>query len=158
MVRCMVSLKIGLSPEIASKVRQAGLIKYGNLRSTSKLVEEFIKAGLDALDKPPETCSILGHRSEYSFKAEAEFEKAVEEITAQLSKIEVFYERQGIRFQIRDAELYFALKEACELRINKEADAINTCWSCKGLNGPLSKYPDAGRNFEIFATMDNGIR
>jgi hypothetical protein len=154
----MVSLKIGLSPEIASKVRQAGLIKYGNLRSTSKLVEEFIKAGLDALDKPPETCSILGHRSEHSFKAEAYFKKNVEEITAQLSKIRVFYDVQGARYSLTGADMYFALKEACELRINEEADAINRCWSCVGLNGPLSKYPDAGRNFEIFATMYNDVR
>ncbi len=54
--------------------------------------------------------------------------------------------------------MYFAMKEACELEINKRADMVNDCWACDGLNGPVPKYPDAGRNFELYAMLDNSLR
>ena len=54
--------------------------------------------------------------------------------------------------------LYFSLKEACELALNRIADEVNKCPGCKGLNGPLPKYPEAGKNFAIYATMDTTLR
>lgn len=147
-------ITIHLDPEIAEKLRLQSIEKYHNSRSMSRLIEDLATGAAEA--KKPEACSILGHRSEYSFKAEADFKKTVEDITAQLSKIRVYDE--GTKINIYGPSLYFALKEACELRINKEADAINECYSCKGLDAPVPKYPDAGRNFEIYATMKSDLR
>lgn len=59
-----VQLKIYVDNELAAKVRQAALIKFGNMRSMSLLVAEFIEAGLN----PPsdtskvDTCDICGCR------------------------------------------------------------------------------------------------
>ena len=114
-------ITIHLDSEIAEKLRLQSIEKYHNSRSMSKFIEDLATGATDA--KRPEACSILGHRSEYSFKAEADFKKVVEEITVQLDKIRVYDERTKIN--IYGAPLYFALKEACELKINKEADAIN---------------------------------
>jgi len=149
-------ITIHLDSEIAEKLRLQSIEKYHNARSMSRLIEDLATGAVEA--KKPEACSILGHRSEHSFKEEAVFNQAVEEITTQLSKIEVYREFAAGRYKIDGTDMYFALKEACELRINREADSVNTCWSCKGLNGPLPKYPDAGMNFEIYATMKNDLR
>jgi hypothetical protein len=54
--------------------------------------------------------------------------------------------------------MYFALKEACEINLNQHAKFVNECWACDGLNAPLPTFPDAGRNFEIFATFKNDLR
>ena len=48
----MEILKVSLSPDLAAKVRQAGLGKYGNLRSTSKLIESFVVAGMEKEEEP----------------------------------------------------------------------------------------------------------
>jgi len=48
----MEILKVSLSPDLAAKVRQAGLEKYGNLRSTSKLIESFVVAGMKKENEP----------------------------------------------------------------------------------------------------------
>jgi hypothetical protein len=153
-------ITISLDSEIAEKLRLQSIEKYHNSRSLSKLIEDLATGAAEA--KQPEACSILGHRSEYSFNAEADFKKAVEEITTQLKKIEVLREimDRGKPFMahISEPNMYFALKDACELELNKRADRINQCPGCNSLNGPVPKYPDAGRNFEIYATMDGGLR
>jgi len=64
----------------------------------------------------------------------------------------------GMDFLIAGPALYFSLKEACELALNRIADEVNKCPGCKGLNGPLPKYPEAGKNFAIYATMDTTLR
>jgi hypothetical protein len=140
--------------------------KYGDARSMSRLIEDLATGAANSSPKQPEACSILGVRSEFSHNAEADFKKVVEEITAQLSKIEVFYEAKDPKKKRQpcdatpknNARWYFALKEACELELNKIALGVNECWSCVGLNGPLPTFPDAGKNFEIFATMNNNYR
>jgi hypothetical protein len=62
------------------------------------------------------------------------------------------------KWEIHGTEMYFALKEAVELELNKRARCVNECWSCDGLDGPVPTYPDAGRNFEIYATMKSDLR
>ena len=131
--------------------------KYGDSRSLSKLIEDLAKGAAAAIQ--PEACSILGSRSENSFVAEAEFQDMVEQITTYLKAMEIVHAlKDGRKFPLTLPELYFALKEACELELNLLADGVNPCPSCNALNGPLPKYPDAGKNFEIFATMDNSLR
>jgi hypothetical protein len=141
-------ITISLDSEIAEKLRLQSIEKYHNSRSMSKLIEDLATGAVEA--KQPEACSILGQRSKSSFRLEADFNKTVAEITAQLSKIEIH--------AMCRADGYFALKEACELRINEMADCINVCWDCNGLSGPVHKYPEAGRNFEIYETMNHAIR
>jgi hypothetical protein len=150
----MTKLKvtISLESEIAEKLRLQSIEKYHNSRSMSRLIEDLATGAAEA--KKPEACSILCHRPERLAKVEARFNKAVEDITAQLSKIGLPDGIFGDHYKADDLEMYFLLKEACELRINHEADMVNVCWSCKGLNGPLPKYPEAGKNFELFVTMD----
>ena len=151
-----VKVTISLDSEVADKLRLQAYKKYHNSRSTSRLIEDLATGAVEL--EEPEACSILGHRSESSLKSEADFNKTVEEITAKLSEIKVFWSIKGASFPLTGTDWYFALKEACELKINKEADGINTCWSCQGLNGPLPKYESAGKNFEIYAMMDSNLR
>mgnify|MGYP006943759896 CR=1 FL=1 len=149
---------ITLDSEIAEKLRLQSIKKYGNSRSMSRLIEDLATGAAEM--EQPEACSILGHRSEYSFKKEAEFKEAVEEVRAKLKEIEVLRAicDGGPIYPLSGSDWYFVLKDACELEINRIADMINKCWSCKGLNAPVPKYPDAGRNFVIFATMDHNLR
>jgi hypothetical protein len=150
------NITISLDSEVAKKLRMDSIDKYGNARSLSRLIEDLATGAAES--KPLKACSVLGNRTERSFKMEAEFKKAVEDITAQLSKIKLTYGIYGDHYEANGVELYFLLKEALELRINKEADVINECWTCHGLNGPLPKYPDAGRNFDIYSMMDSELR
>lgn len=149
---------ITLDTEIAEKIRLQSIKKYGNSRSMSRLIEDLATGAAEM--EQPEACSILGHRSEYSFIAEAGYKEAVDEVQAKLKEIKITrdYHSDGTRHPVSLPEEYFVLKEACELRINHIADMVNECWSCKGLNAPLPKYPDAGKNFEIFATMNSNLR
>ena len=153
-------ITIHLDSEIAEKLRLQSIEKYHNARSMSRLIEDLATGAAEA--KKPEACSILGHRSEFSFTAEANFKRVVEEITAKLEKIEVFrsymYKGKPQKSKIHGTEMYFALKEAVELKLNQDAKFVNQCWSCDGLNAPLPTFPDAGRNFEIYATMKNDLR
>lgn len=142
---------ISLDSEIAEKLRLQSVKKYGNSRSMSRLIEDLATGAAEM--EQPEVCSILGHRSENSFKEEDIFKKGVEKITAQLPK-SVFLQGLDSRGHTSSSAMYFMLKEACELEINKYADLVNQCWSCERLSGPVPKYPDAGKNFEIYATMD----
>jgi hypothetical protein len=148
-------ITISLDSEIAKQLRIKSIEKYGDGRSLSRLIEDLATgaAQMENETKEPDACSILGHRTEYSFKAEAEFKEAVEEITNQLPKMITLN-----KFPISSPSMYFALKEACELRMNQIADEVNSCYTCKGLNAPLPKYPDVGRNFAIYATMDSNLR
>ena len=153
-------ITIHLDSEIAEKLRLQSIEKYHNARSMSRLIEDLATGAAEA--KKPEACSILGHRSEFSFTAEANFKTVVKEITAQLEKIEVFRsfmdKGKTQTYKIHGTEMYFALKEAVELELNKHAGWVNECWSCDGLNAPLPTFPDAGRNFEIYATMKSDLR
>jgi hypothetical protein len=146
---------ISLDSEIAEKLRLQSLKKYGNSRSMSRLIEDLATGAAEM--EQPEACSILGQRSENSFIEEDIFKKGVEKITAQLPEIE-FLQKLDPRGYAPMPAIYFMLKEACEIEINKYADSVNHCWSCAGLNGPLPKCPDAGKNFVIYASMDNSLR
>jgi hypothetical protein len=153
----MTKLKvtISLDSEIAEKLRLQSIEKYHNSRSMSRLIEDLATGAAEA--KKPEACSILAPQSEESLIVEAGFNGYVEKIAEDLSKIQIYIDLMSlgkpVTVEIDEVVFYFALKEACELRINKQADMINYCWSCKGLNGPLPKYPDAGKNFELYATL-----
>jgi hypothetical protein len=154
-------ITIHLDSEIAEKLRLQSIKKYGNSRSMSHLIEDLATGAAET--KQPETCSMLGHRTEFSLAAEATFKEVVEEITAQLKEIKVmrtWEQKKGKpdKYPILGPEWFFALKEACELEINKQADLVNVCWSCSGLNGPLPKYETAGKNFELRAMLDNTYR
>lgn len=151
-------ISISLDFDIAKKLRADSIEKYGNARSLSQLIEDLATGAATGKSKPTEACSILGHRSEGSIKAETEFKKAVADITAQLSEIGVSYGIFGAHYKASGVELYFLLKEACELRINKEAETVNKCWSCHELTGPLPTYATAGKNFEIYAMMNSDLR
>jgi hypothetical protein len=145
-------ITISLDSDIAKQLRIDSIEKYGDARSLSRLIEDLATGAAEA--KQPEACSILGHRTDRLLKTQARFNEAVKDITAQLSKIELPDGIFGDHYKADNLEMYFLLKDACELRINHEADMINACWSCKGLNGPLPKYPAAGKSFELFVTMD----
>lgn len=148
---------ISLDSEIAEKLRLQSIKKYGNSRSMSRLIEDLATGAAEA--EQPEACSILGHRTERSFVEEKEFQKIVEKAVAHLKAMNLKYKREdGMIWTPRGPEEYFALKEACELELNRIADLVNECWSCNMLNGPLPKFPDAGRNFENFAKMDVNLR
>ena len=146
---------ISLDSEIAEKLRLQSIKKYGNSRSMSRLIEDLATGAAEM--EQPEACSILGVRSENSFKEEEIFKEGVEKITARLPEFK-FLQKLDPRGYTSSPAMYFMLKEACELEINKYADMVNECWSCAGLNGPLPKYPDAGKNFAIYASMDNNLR
>lgn len=153
-------ITISLDSEIAKTLRLQSIEKYGDSRSMSRLIEDLATGAAEA--KQPEACSILGHRSERSIKSEEQFKKDVEEIRAKLKEIKVFHnindKGKPLNIQLSHEEMYFTLKEACELEINRYADVLNECWSCAGLNGPVPTYPDAGRNFEVWAMMDSNLR
>ena len=151
-------ITISLDSEIARKLRIQSVEKYGDSRSLSHLIEDLAMGEVQSEDKGSEACSILGHRSEYSLKEEKEFKKIVEEITNTLSDMKLSRSVNGQDFLIAGPALYFSLKEAFELEMNRVADEVNKCPGCKGLNGPLPKYPEAGKNFAIYATMDTNLR
>jgi hypothetical protein len=150
-------ITIHLDSEIAEKLRLQSIEKYHNSRSMSKLIEDLATGAAEA--KQPETCSILGHRSESSFSFEAEFNRVVAEITKQLDQIMVFrlWDKKK-ESPVHGADMYFALKEACELELNQLAKGVNHCPGCEGLNARLPIFPEAGRNFEIYASMKNDLR
>ena len=149
---------ITLDTEIAEKLRLQSIKKYGNSRSMSRLIEDLATGAAEM--EQPEACSILGHRTEYSLREEAAFKEAVEGVRAKLKEIKIRrdYHGEGHKLDVTVTEEYFVLKEACEQHINCIADAINVCYTCKDLNAPVPKYPDAGRNFEIFAMMNSNLR
>jgi len=151
-------ITIHLDSEIAEKLRLQSIDKYHNSRSMSRLIEDLATGAVEA--KKPEACSRLGHRSEDSLSFEAEFNRVVAETGRQLDQIKVFrVVSEKNDFPIHNpSELYFTFKEACELKLNEYAKLANECWSCDGLSGPLSTFPDAGRNFEIYATMKKELR
>jgi hypothetical protein len=150
-------ITISLDSEIAEKLRLQSIEKYGNSRSMSRLIEDLATGAAEA--EQPETCSILGHRSVYSFKAERDFKCVVDKITAHLRAFDMTYiVADGREFSLTKTQWYFALKEACELELNKYADMVNKCLDCNGIDRPLPRFSDAGRNFEIFATMDSSLR
>jgi hypothetical protein len=58
----MERINISLKPEAAKKLRYAAIEKYGNMRSTSLLIEDLI-AGLEAV---PDIAAIKAARKEYT--------------------------------------------------------------------------------------------
>lgn len=98
----------------------------------------------------PEACSIADRISD---KDEALFKKEVEEIYALLPSYDAMQKICGGPV----VDVYFALKEACELRLNTYAGSINECVGCAGLRGPVPVYPDAGKNFEIRESLKSKI-
>jgi hypothetical protein len=160
-----VKLTISLDSEIAEKLRQRALKKYHNTRSTSRLIEDLATGAAEA--EQPETCSILGARSNHSISSEADFDKLAADIGDELDKVYYAFHKNVIpngkpgkdysRY-ITHTEWYFAFKEACELLINRYAEPINKCTGCNNLSGAVPTYPTAGKNFEIFAMLDNELR
>jgi len=160
-----VKVTISLDSEIAEKLRQRALKKYHNTRSTSRLIEDMANGAVEL--EEPEACSILGTRSNLSISSEADFDKLAADIGDELDKVYYAFHKNVIpngkpgkdysRY-ISQTEWYFALKEACELLINRYAEPINKCTGCNSLSGPVPTYPNAGKNFEIFAMLDNNLR
>ena len=148
-------ITISLDSEIAKTLRLQSIEKYGDSRSLSRLIEDLATGAAAA--KQPEACSILGARTKMSIMKEADFKTAVDEVVPLLDR---FLEDIKLPTRYRTgAGQFFVLKEACELILNNHyADCVNGCWSCEGLNGPVPTYPDAGRNFEIYATLNNNLR
>jgi len=128
--------------------------KYGNSRSMSRLIEDLATGAAEV--KQPETCSILGHRTTSSIKFESDFNRWVKIISEKLPGVDILQKADSDFLSMED--IYFALKEACELEINKYADRVNACWGCANLSGPVPKYPTAGKNFELYAMMQNHLR
>ncbi len=153
-------ITISLDSDIAKKLRMRSIEKYGDSRSMSRLIEDLATGAAEA--EKPGACSLLGRRTKTSLESEEKFKKNVEEIRAKLKEIELFDEIKDNgkihKYLIPAEDMYFTLKEACELEINRRADGINSCWTCAQLNGPVPKYPDAGRNFELYALLNNSLR
>lgn len=147
-------ITLSLDTEIASQLMQESIKKYGNTRSLSRYIEDLATGA--APSKPVDTSAMLGIRSEYSHKAEADFNRNVKIVKDALVHLDL-YQDIDVKTGMPASEHYFVLKEACELEINHLADNINRCHGCHGFDGPVPKYPDAGKNFAIFATMqENG--
>ena len=142
-------ITISLDSGIAKQLRIDSIEKYGDARSLSRFIEDLATGAAEA--KQPETCS-LGARSKASVLWEAEFKEGVKATIAQFNMIKLPSD------YCTGAAKFFMLKEACELGLNGLADIVNGCWTCEGLNGRVPKYPDAGRNFEIYAVLNNNLR
>lgn len=137
-------ITISLDSEIAKKLRLRSIEKYGDARSMSRLIEDLATCAVEG--KKPVACSLPGQKQGLLSELEADFKKVVEEITTRLSQ-DIFDEHTECN--VHGAMLYFALKEASELKLNDVADEINECSSCYGIDAPIAAYPEAGRNFEI---------
>jgi hypothetical protein len=146
-------IDIILPEDLVLKTRLASIEKYGNSRSMSKLIEEFIIKGLESIDKPPEACSILGARSELSLRSEKEFNDTVSIMSEQIHNLKI-----ESSLGMRSPYNIFELKEAFEMRINRLADMINGCLTCHGIQSPVPKYETAGKNFELWALACNDVR
>jgi hypothetical protein len=129
-------------------VKSNGYIGRKNSGEISQYNEE-------AKQEPIEARPASEEKNEPSFCNEEKFNKKVDEIYAQLSEIKIYCDAMGKKVPLIDAEDYFALKEACERRVNSFADILNHCPDCKGLTGPVSKYDNAGKNFVIWRSMYN---
>jgi hypothetical protein len=147
-------ITISLDSEIAEKLRLQSIEKYGNSRSMSRLIEDLATGAAEA--EQPETCSILGHRTASSFEYESDFNRWVKIISGKLPDVDILQKADSDFLSVED--IYFALKEACELEINRYADMVNKCWTCANLSGPVPKYPTAGKNFELYAMMQKNMR
>ena len=109
--------------------------------------------------KQPESCSLLGQRTAYSLIEETNFKKVVEKIAALLESIDRSYTNEtGTTLSMSFPGMYFAFKDACEVKLNQYAGLVNGCPSCYGLNAPLPTYPTAGKNFEQYALLDSNLR
>lgn len=149
-------ITISLDSEIAEKLRLQSIEKYHNSRSMSRLIEDLATGAAEV--KQPEACSILGHRTDRSLIEQRDFNEIVSKIKDHLATLDRTHVINGNEFPFTDPEMYFALKEVCELELNRLADNVNRCTGCHNLTGPLPKFPDAGRNFELFAMMDSSLR
>ena len=145
---------LSLDSEVAKSLRTAAMEKYGNTRSMSRYIEELATGA--AQIKEPDACSILGVRSEYSFKAEKNFNESVALISEHIKNMNKKIELN--RDELHSCNDFFEMKEAFELMLNKRADYINECWSCKGYTEPMPKYESAGKNYALFASMYPAIR
>jgi hypothetical protein len=145
---------ISLPEDLVKRTRLASIEKYGNSRSMSKLVEEFIIKGLEETEKQPDACSILGVRSDYSHKNEGWFNDVVVTISKQIKTINVDIDKDRYHSPYN----YFEIKEAFELMLNEIADNINKCYTCKGFNKPVPKYESAGKNFALWSSLCSDIR
>ena len=147
---------ISIDSEIAKRLRILSFEKYGNSRSFSRLIEDLATG--ETIEKPPEACA-LGHRSDFSLKQEEQFNQKVKTIMDQIRKTDAFTKQYSEIPQLEGGPGgFFALKAACELLINREANLINRCTECNRLNGPVPTYPDAGKNFELYAMLDSDMR
>jgi hypothetical protein len=152
----MEKLKVTLSEELSDKVRKASLVKYGNMRSSSKLVEMLVQEGIEKMEEPANACSVLGFRTPASMLEEEEFKTVVDAITVQLREVRGRMQSEYTDFMVGSGK-YFAYKDACELFLNE----LNRteCWSCAGISSCLiPMYPTAGKNFVEWAKVDKACR
>ena len=132
---------ISLPEDLVKRTRLASIEKYGNSRSMSKLVEEFIIKGLEETEKQPDACSILGVRSDYSHKNEGWFNDVVVTISKQIKTINVDIDKDRYHSPYN----YFEIKEAFELMLNEIADnktnkSVKKVFMQKIVGNALKKY------------------
>jgi hypothetical protein len=146
-------ITISLDADIAKRLRTDSIAKYGNARSMSRLIEDLATGASIEEEPQPAACSLQDHRSEEYLKEEADFNKAVEEYTDQIQALKVYLTIDGEEYPLSTfvVDEYYTLKEAFETRLNNLADNINSCYNCRGLKAEVPKYPDAGKNFEIYS-------
>jgi metal-responsive CopG/Arc/MetJ family transcriptional regulator len=154
---------ISLPEDLVKRTRLASIEKYGNSRSMSKLIEEFIIKGLDEVEKQPDACSILGVRSDYSHRTENGFNVTVANISEKIKNMDDKISLKDLKkLDVNDycssTHEFFETKEAFELMLNEKADIINECYTCNGLDKPVPKYESAGKNFALWSSMCHNIR
>jgi hypothetical protein len=139
--------------ELRKAIKESGM-------QPSEYIRELIKKGTQP---EPKACKIdLGQRTEDGLFSEERFNKLVTEILTEFPKPDQFEVEHRIKGNESiylsspyGLEWYFALKEACEIRLNFEND--NYCWDCDN-KVKTPKYPTAGHNFELYALTDGTVR
>jgi hypothetical protein len=153
-------ITISLEEDLAERLRLKSIEKYGNARSFSLYIEDLA----NGIPVEPEATA-CSFRNERILKVEDDFNKDVQEFTDQimgmglsetkrrLEEITNMPHRAGVTTE--EVSGFFAFKEAFEKHINQAADKINACYSCEGLTGPVPKYENAGKNFEIYLQLNH---
>jgi hypothetical protein len=139
--------------ELRKAIKESGM-------QPSEYMRELIKTGAQPERK---ACKIdLGQRTEDGLFSEERFNKLVKEILTEFPKPDQFEVEYRLKVDgitrsesPHVVEWYFALKDACETRLNFDLDKI--CWDCINKVKP-PRYPTAGHNFELYALAEGTVR
>jgi len=134
-------ITISIDSDIAMKLRDASIKKYGNARSMSRLVEDLAQGEVMTASNDV-SCQLI--QTKWGLTQQKKFDEVVETVVKQVDALDM---RFADGDYLSDPEKYFVLKEAMERRLNRIAKGVNDCPSCSRLDEPLPVYPDEGHNF-----------